>query len=411
MLRCRANLTPPNDRGPLRVMFVLTSMPVGGAETLLVELIRRLDRKRFSPEVCCLKCLDPLGEMLAEEVPTAWGLLAHKYDFGVLGRLVRLIRRRRIDAVVTVGTGDKMFWGRLAARLAGVPVICSALHSTGLPDRIEWPNRLLAPVTDSFIAVASGHGRHLVEREGCPAWKVRVIPNGVDLQRFHPRPTSRPLQQQLGLAPGAPTAGIVAALRPEKHHELFLRAAALVRRRLPEARFLIVGEGPRRDRLQSLTGELALSECVHFVGVRRDVPEILALIDVLVLTSHMEANPISILEAMACKKPVVATRVGSVEETVIDGHTGYLVAPGEAGAIAGRVVELLSDPQQAAAMGRAGRQHVVSYGSIERTVEGYQDLIAGIYATKAERLLRTSVPRSRPAAKQPGLGSAAGDRP
>ncbi|HBO42853.1 MAG TPA: glycosyl transferase family 1, partial [Planctomycetaceae bacterium] len=128
-------------------MFVITCMPVGGAETLLVELIRRLNRDRFLPELCCLKYPGPLGEVLADEVPTFSGLLSHKYDFAVLGRLRRLLRRQRIDAVVTVGTGgDKMFWGRLAARLEGVPVVCSWLHSTGLPDHVEWPNRLLAPV-------------------------------------------------------------------------------------------------------------------------------------------------------------------------------------------------------------------------------------------------------------------------
>ena len=123
-------------------MFVITSMPVGGAETLLVELVRRMDRGRFLPELCCLKYFDPLGEVLAEEIPAFTGLLAHKYDFAVLWRLTRLLRRRRIDAVVTVGTGgDKMFWGRLAGWLAGVPVICSALAL----DRPARPRRVLQP--------------------------------------------------------------------------------------------------------------------------------------------------------------------------------------------------------------------------------------------------------------------------
>ena len=169
MFRPRRKLTPLADRGPLRVMFVITSMPVGGAETLLVELVRRMDRERFLPELCCLKHFDPLGEVLAREIPAFTGLLAHKYDVAVLWRLTRLMRRRRIDAVVTVGTGgDKMFWGRLAGWLAGVPVICSALHSTGLPDHVELPNRLLAPLTDAFIAVAEPHGRLSGRARGLP---------------------------------------------------------------------------------------------------------------------------------------------------------------------------------------------------------------------------------------------------
>ena len=135
-----------DGRGPLRVMFVITSMNVGGAETLLVELVRRLDRRRFLPELCCLKGPGPLGEMMAKEVPVHHDLLRRKTDVGVLWRLAQLFKRRGIDAVVTVGAGDKMFWGRLAARLAGVPVVASALHSTGWPDRVQLANRLLAPV-------------------------------------------------------------------------------------------------------------------------------------------------------------------------------------------------------------------------------------------------------------------------
>ncbi len=368
---------------PLRVMFVITCMPVGGAETLLVELIRRLDRARFSPELCCLKYLGPLGEVLARETPAFTGLLAHKYDFAVLGRLVRLMRRRRIDAVVTVGTGgDKMFWGRLAGWRAGVPVICSALHSTGLPDHVELPNRLLAPITDAFIAVAPSHGRYLAEHEGCPAHKVRVIPNGVDTQRFRPLPPDPVLRRALGVADAAPLVGIVAALRPEKNHALFLEAARLVRQEIPTAHFLIIGDGPERQHLEGLARHLGLSDAVRLLGTRHDVPSLLSLLDVFVLTSHMEANPVSILEALACEKPVVATAVGSVPETVLEGKTGCLAEPGDPRAVADRVVALLRDPRRAASLGRAGRRHVVAHWSLDRMVGGYEKLIEGLFQTK-----------------------------
>ncbi len=378
-------------------MFVITSMPVGGAETALVELIRRMDRRRFRPELCCLKRLDALGAVLAEEVPAFTRLLGHKYDVAVLWRLTRLLRRRQIDAVVTVGTGgDKMFWGRLAARLAGVPVICSALHSTGLPDRVEFLNRLLAPLTDAFIAVAEPHGEYLAAHEGCPAAKVRVIPNGVDVERFHPRWPSRSLQDEFGRGADAPVAAIVAALRPEKNHEMFLYVAALVHRAMPTAHFLVVGDGPERARLQSLASSLGVADAVHFVGTRSDVPEILSLVDVLLLTSHMEANPLCVLEAMATEKPVVATRVGSVRETVLDGATGYLVPPGHSQGMAERVLELLADRARAAAMGRAGREHVIAHWSVERMVEGYQDLLEAIYAAKTAAAVDNRPGAARP---------------
>ena len=377
-------LIPLEDRGPLRVMFVITCMPVGGAETLLVDLIRRMDRERFAPELCCLKYRGPLGDVLADEVPTFSGLLAHKYDFAVLGRLARLLRRRRINAVVTVGTGgDKMFWGRLAAWRVGVPVICSALHSTGLPDHVEWPNRLLAPITDAFIAVAEPHARYIAEHEGCPARKVRVIQNGVDPERFHPRWPNASIRRALGLADDTPVVGIVAALRPEKRHDRFLRCAAMIRKEVPRARFLVVGDGPGRAEIESLAHELALDGSVRFLGTRDDVPEVLSVVDVLLLTSDMEANPVSILEAMAAEKPVVAGRVGSVGETVVDGQTGFLVPPDAEREMAARAVQLLNHPERAAAMGRAGREQVIAHGSVQRMVEGYEDLIAEIYRAKS----------------------------
>jgi glycosyltransferase involved in cell wall biosynthesis len=371
-----------DDRGPLRVMFVITSMPVGGAEMLLVELIRRLDRTRFLPELCCLKELGPLGEELSLEIPAHHRLLTRKTDAGVLWRLARLMRRR-IDAVVTVGAGDKMFWGRLAARLAGVPVIASALHSTGWPDRVQFANRLLAPITDAFVAVAEPHGRYLAAHEGCPAAKIRVIPNGVDTERFRRQPPNEALRREFNLAAGSPVAGIVAALRPEKNHELFLRAAAGVLQALPNARFLIVGDGPERSALEALARELFIAWAVRFVGTRSDVPEVLSLIDVLALSSHVEANPVSILEAMAAEKPVVATKVGSVDQSVLDGRTGCLVAPGSEEELCGRLIELLADRPRAAAFGRAGRQHVLDHASIERMVSGYEEMLEGIYRQKA----------------------------
>lgn len=371
---------------PLRVMFVITCMPVGGAETLLVNLVRRLDGDRFAPELCCLKYFGSLGDVLASEIPAFTGLLSQKYDLAVLGRLTRLLKQRKIDAVITVGTGgDKMFWGRLAAWRAGVPVIASALHSTGLPDRVEWLNRRLEPITDAFIAVAQPHAHYLAEHEGCPFNKVRVIPNGVDVERFRPIAPNAALRASLGLASESPVAAIVAALRPEKNHELFLAAAARIRRLRPDAQFLVIGDGAQRAKLESLRDSLNLADCVRFLGTRGDIPELLSLVDVLMLTSHMEANPVSILEALACGKPVVATRVGSISESVHDGQNGYLVPPGDADALADRVVDLFVDRNLARRLGQAGRQMVIDQWSLDRMVRGYEELIEGIYGSKVDR--------------------------
>jgi len=383
----------PADRGPLRVLFMITSMQVGGAETLLVNLVRRLDRRRFEPEICCLKEPGPLGEMLSREMPVHSRLLAGKYDVRVLGRLTRLMRQRRVDAVVTVGAGDKMFWGRLAAWRVGVPVVLSALHSTGWPDGIGRLNRMLTPLTDGFIAVAEPHGRYLVEGERFPAAKVTVIPNGVDTQRFCPNPTARAaVRRDLLWHDDTPVFGTVAALRPEKNHLLFLRVAAQVRQAIPDARFLIVGDGPQRGQLEAAAAAAGLNDSLRMLGSRSDVPDLLAAMDTFVLTSLNEANPVSILEAMSVGLPVVSTRVGSIAETVLDGVTGYLAEVEDAPRIARCCVELAADPRKTRQLGARGRQLVVARWSLEQMVDGYARLISDIYRRKrVER--RTGVPQ------------------
>ena len=404
--RTKTQLIPLVDRGPLRVMFAITSMPVGGAETLLVDLIRRLDRSHFLPELCCLKELGPLGEVLAREIPTFDHLLSHKADLRVLPRLAGLLRRRRVDAVVTVGAGDKMFWGRLAARWAGVPVVCSALHSTGWPDSVGRLNRSLTPITDAYIAVAAAHGKFLVEQLHFPAAKVRVIPNGIDVERFRHAGDRLAIRANLGLTPTTPTVGIVAALRPEKNHELLLQAAQTVRARIPEAVFLIVGDGPERPRLVGLAKQMGIAHATRFLGTRSDIPQLLAALDVFVLTSRIEANPVSILEAMAAGRPVVAPNVGSICESVTDGETGYLTEPNLVEPVANRLIELLENPTLARSFGAAGQRAVEQTGSLDSMVAGYQRLISEIYTLKSDRQQANSV---RPNPRSVGADSAYAD--
>jgi glycosyltransferase involved in cell wall biosynthesis len=349
---------------------------------LTASIIRRLDRNRFSPELCCLKDRGELGEELAHEIPVHNNLLSSKYDLRIWPRLTRLLRERRIDAVITVGAGDKMFWGRLAARRVGVPVVLSALHSTGWPDGVSRLNRMLTPITDSFIAVAESHGRFLTDKAGFPESKVAVILNGVDTARFAPLPDVAAVRRELGIGPTDPVVGIVAALRPEKNHDLFLEMASRVVRELPMARFLIIGDGPCRESLQKRTIELSLDKNVLFLGSRTDIPRLLAAMNVFALTSHIEANPVSILEAMSVGRPVVASNVGSIHEAVADGETGFLVTPGSADELATRVLSLLHDPLLAGAMGAAARGAVASRWSIEAMVRGYERLIETVYARK-----------------------------
>ncbi len=366
----------------LSVMFVVTTLDLGGAETLLDNLVRRLDPEHFAAGVCCTKTRGPIGECLAESYPVHEYRLKRKWDLRVVAWMKRRLREQGTDIVVTVGAGDKMFWGRLAARLAKVPVVISALHTTGWPDSIGRLNRLLTPLNDAFVGVAPAHALHLVEQERLPANKVFVIPNGIDAQAFQPRDADERLRASFGISAAAPVAGIVARLGVEKNHEMFLRVAQRIRARLPGAHFLVIGDGPRRKELEALASAMRIGDCVHFTGARRDVPQLLSLLDVFLLTSLNEASPVSVLEAMSSGTPVVATDVGSVSETVIDGQVGYLVPPNDDVAMSERAIRLLADEGARAAMGQAARKQAVSRWSVANMVQGYEQLMLRLWSQK-----------------------------
>lgn len=367
----------------LRTTFVITSMPVGGAETLLVNLVRGFDEAQITPSVVCLKEKGPLGEEIAQDYPVFDKLLKHKYDVGVLNRLTQHFRREKTDAVVTVGAGDKMFWGRLAAKRAGVPVICSALHSTGWPDGIGRLNRLLTSITDGFIGVAKSHGDFLVQAERLPKSKVFVIPNGIDTKRFVPSAIAyKEVRKELGLPEDAKIVGIVAALRPEKNHALFLQLAKRLQERNTKTHFVIVGDGPERASLRVQRATMGLQHCVHFLGSRSDTPRLLAAMDLFLLTSHNEASPVSILEALSCEVPVVASRVGSIPDTVVDGWNGYTATPGLICDFEQRIQSLLDRSDEANEFGKNGRLTVERQASLQNMVECYTDLIRRIYESK-----------------------------
>jgi glycosyltransferase involved in cell wall biosynthesis len=367
-------------------MFLLSSMPIGGAETLLVNLVRRIDRSRCIPSIACLKEKDVLGELMAQEVNVFDKLINHKYDVAVTGRLKKLFVEHQIDAVVTVGAGDKMFWGRIAARRARIPVILSALHSTGWPDGVGNLNRMLTGITDGFIACAQQHAEYQIQEEKFPKEKVFLIPNGIDTEQFVLSSQSRhQWRSKIGIEPSAPVVGIVAALRPEKNHDLFLQSASLLVNEMPEARFVIVGDGPERERLEELARVTKIEKFVHFLGSVQDIPGVLSMIDLFALTSHNEASPVSIMEALSCKRPVVATDVGSIDESVLEGETGFLVPAGNANEMFKRWRQILTDSELSAFLGAAGRSHIVKTCSLESMTEGYMSLIERLYAKKTGR--------------------------
>lgn len=379
-------MTKPRT-SPLNVSFIITSLPVGGAETLLVNLVRRLDKSLVQPQVLCLKEAGELGDMVAREVPLQSQLLSGKFDFRILPRLINAFRTQKTDAVITVGAGDKMFWGRLAAKFAKVPVICSALHSTGWPDGVGKLNRMLTSITDGFIACAKNHAQYMIENEGFPKSKVFMIPNGVDTERFKPNPALRSvLRSELNLPEDVKLIGIVAALREEKNHAQLVLAARDILREHPHTHFLVVGDGPMRGSIENTIGENGLAAHFHLLGNRSDTHLILPALDAFVLTSKNEANPVSILEALSCGVPVAAPRVGSIHETVIHEKTGLLTTPLDPFSTADALSRLLDNAVWSRQLGESGRAEVERSWSLDAMVGGYEKLTAMLYNAKAPSL-------------------------
>jgi glycosyltransferase involved in cell wall biosynthesis len=378
--------TSPPDR--IRVLFVTPNLGIGGAERHIATLAPALDPARFEVRVVCIKEEGPLfDDVVRAGVPALSLGAGTRQAPATLVRLVRIMRRFRPDAVITRGLNADIL-GRTAATIARVPAVILWKHNTGHIERSALEvvsERVLDPVTDRYFAVAHGQVPYLTGELGWPERKVRVIHNGVDPGAFPYRPPDgeRPAAAAgLGIRPGDRVVGILAVFRPEKDHATFIRAARIVADRIPEARFVLAGDGPGREELEALTRELGLEERVVFAGLRSDVEDVLASLDVVVLSSFtIECFPYAILEAMAMGVPAVCTAVGGLPEMIDDGVTGRLVPPKDPAALAEGIIDVLSDEGRRRAMGVAARERLERNFTLERSAAAAGDMIAEAVAS------------------------------
>jgi glycosyltransferase involved in cell wall biosynthesis len=345
----------------IRVAFLQASMPVGGAERLVQALMRSLDPGGFHSLSVNLYAPGLVGEQLAAEGRiVVSGLAHHRWDPRVGGRLAQVLEQHAVDAVYVADSAMPLFWAGWLRRRRRRPALVVGFHSTGKPD--DWIQHALAgavafPVTDRFVALAPSHEEFLFRRLRLDPLRIDVIGNGVDLARFHPAEDRVSAKRAAGFDADEPLVGIVAALRFEKNHALFLRMASHLRHEIPAARFLLIGEGPERLRLEELARDLRLGEHVRFLGARHDTPELYRALDVAVLCSLpvVETFPVTLVEALASGVPVVSTRVGSIADIVDEGETGFLVSSGDEAELARAVGRLLRDGAVRERMGRAAR--------------------------------------------------------
>ena len=376
----------------LRVAYVVPDLGIGGAERHVTTLMAHLDRERFDPMVICLGRQGELfASLAASDVPAVALGHSRREAFACLIDLVRKLREARPDVVVVRGYNAEVL-GRVAAVLARVPRVIVWVHNCGDLQPRGVLRRLcditLDPATDAYFGVAYGQVPYLVRELRYSRHKIRVIHNGVDPSLFTGA-VDGDLKAQLGLREDELVVGILAALRPEKDHETFLRAASLVSKRNPAARFMIVGDGPRREPLQALAEELDIRDRVMFTGARNDVAALLALMDVFVLSSFtIECFPMALLEAMASSRPAVCTAVGGVPELLADGVTGYLAPPRDPTALADRLSSLLESGQQRRQFGAAARARVEAEFTLQKSVQEAERQISEIVARRPSRAAR-----------------------
>jgi glycosyltransferase involved in cell wall biosynthesis len=357
---------------PLRIAFVVPDLRIGGAERHAVEFVSNVDRSRFEPAVLCLGEEGQFFASLPGDVPATVLHRTKREAARTVVELIRWMREFRPDVVVVRGYNAEAL-GRIAGILTRVPTMIVWVHNSGDATprgRVRRSlDRLLQRSTTAYFGVARSQLGSMRDDLGLPSDKVRIIHNGVDPAKFRTDRDPAALSG-LGIGDGSPVVGIVAALRPEKDHATFLRAARLVADQVPDVRFVIVGDGDGRAELERLAAKLGIGTQVSFAGARHDIPDVLAAIDVFVLSSRtVECFPMALLEAMASGRPAVCTDVGGVQEMIDDDVTGFLVRPGDPAALAERLVLLLTDDERRRAMGAAARKRVETEFTLSRSID------------------------------------------
>lgn len=355
-----------------RVMQVTWSFVAGGSEVYAFTVASKLNPEKYFSLMCALDqggALQPEIEKLG--MPCFVMNRRQGIDLGLMWKLYRLFRLQGVDVVHTHHFAQ-LFYSALGARLAGARIIHTEHSIEHLKRKtLRIALKLLSLLCDRVIAIGEDSARAL-GGAGISSRKLEVIFAGVDAAQFGASKLES--RRALGLQNSDRVASIVARLSPEKNHRLLLQAFAEVVARVEAAKLLIVGDGPQREAIRDEIARLGLQDRALMLGVRRDLPTILAASDAFVLSSDREGLPIAALEAMAAGRPVVATSVGDLPLIVRHGETGLLVARGDRAALADALVQILSDPELATRLGTNARKLVEQNYSLQKMIERHEAL-------------------------------------
>ena len=376
--------SPQTGTEPVRIARLIARLNVGGPAIHVILLTQYLKKYGYETTLVSGVEADHEGDMLhlARErdvtpirIPELGRALNPVRDIFTLVKLCKLLRQIR-PHIVHTHTAKAGTLGRIAAWLTGTPVIIHTFHGHVLSGHYsKWltgfyriVERFLARHSTRIISVSGKCRQDLLDLGIGDERKMLRIPLGLELERF-PIDVEKhrgKLRARLGLGDDAPLIAIVARLVPIKRHDIFLKAAAIVHKRFPEARFLIVGDGETRGRMEELARDLGVQEAVIWMGFVEDPAEIYADADISALTSDDEGLPVAVIESLSSGRAVVATRVGGVPELVEEGVSGYLAERGDAEDFARALALALEDIERTRKMGATAQQRILKEISISR---------------------------------------------
>lgn len=391
------NLHAPNQHsvnkvGPLhsmRIATILPSLDAAGMEVLATGISAALRERGHSVHIICTDALGPLTNQVLEGGGTVQLVPPDRWWRVLWPSNLRDIIRAVSPDVVHIHNSPWLMACR-GALLAQVPAVVHTFHGlpAHLPARDKHLMRLGARMTDAVAAVSLALGEYAIRELGMPKERVRVLRNGIDVTRFV-RDRAGVLRGHLGLKADALLVALVARFDPVKDHATMLRAFALVATRVPSAHLVLVGDGELRGAIEGNVKALGLVGRVHLLGIRGDMPDLLAETDVVTLSSRAEGLPMALLEAMAAGKSIVATEVGGIPE-LLSGGAGFVVPPGDPDRLAGVLAGLLQDASLRARTGTLARERVVAHYSMDSMVSAYEDVYRWAMKNPRQRTRRAS---------------------
>jgi glycosyltransferase involved in cell wall biosynthesis len=363
-----------------KIAYVIDGLSMGGAERLMVPILKHLSRPNFDAYVCALQSKD--GNLMADEIralgiPVSCLEIKQLRDWNALPRLIKYLNENEVDLVHTQLEFANIL-GNIAARFLRLPSVCT-IHvmpsldvkaKSKLHQKLEW--FVLNHFCERVISVSEEAREYHLQISGAVTSRVSTIYNGIDLSNF--LSLDRELERvevrtELSIPSDANLLTTVAVLRPQKGIEYMIRALPAVLASNPNTYYLVVGDGPHRNLLVEEANKSNVGNRVIFTGMRKDVARLLSASDVFVLPTLTEALPTVLAEAMAAKLPIVASRVGGVPEMITDGQNGYLVEPEDVKSLAQACIDLLVSPEKRTAMSAEGWKIVNQKFNIEKQVD------------------------------------------